>query len=108
MKKLDGMDILICGGSGFIGRYLNKELEGKEFKFFILDVTPPPQSSFTYVKGDVVESNLFHLFPPNVDTVIHLAAKHHDFGIKKEQYFKVNVEGMENLLKTMNKKRVKK
>ncbi len=42
-----------------------------------------------------------------VDLVISLAAKHHDFGITKEEYFRVNEGGTINLLNCMSKLNIK-
>ncbi|MDH7606104.1 MAG: NAD-dependent epimerase/dehydratase family protein, partial [Melioribacter sp.] len=43
----------------------------------------------------------------DVDLVMFLAAKHHDFGITKEEYFRVNEGGTINLLNCMSKLNVK-
>ncbi len=87
MKK-----ICITGGSGFIASHFIAALPQCEIN--ILDVVPPKFTSHArYFKGDI--RNLNDILPAmeGCDTIIHLAAMHHDFGIPDEAYFDTNVNG---------------
>jgi nucleoside-diphosphate-sugar epimerase len=84
--------VLITGGSGFIGRYFIEKLQGKEI--VNLDLREPDfQSDARFVQGDIRNSELVKQALGNSDTLIHLAAMHHDFGIADEAYFDTNVGG---------------
>jgi len=84
--------ILITGGSGFIARYFIERL--KEFKVHNLDLKEPDfQSHATYFKGDIRKAEDVWNAMQGADTLIHLAAMHHDFGIRREEYFQTNAEG---------------
>src|SRR6185295_6727588 len=41
------------------------------------------------------------------DTVINLAAKHHDFGVSRREFFLINEDGTRCILEAMRQKRVK-
>lgn len=84
--------VLITGGSGFIGRYFIERLSAVQVT--ILDLIEPQfQSHALYVKGDVRNVADVQEAMKDADTVIHLAAMHHDFGILDDEYFDTNVRG---------------
>jgi GlcNAc-P-P-Und epimerase len=99
----------ITGGSGFIGSHLHQVLNQSDIINF--DLNPPTyEYSSTFVKGDICLfeniDNALHLYP--CETIIHLAAKHGDFGIPESEYFRVNVEGIKQLIKAAKKHSIKK
>jgi len=104
------MKILTCGSSGFIGSHLTKALaeRGHEVNGFDLD-RPYDQSYLSYFyQGDIrVKSNV-EKGVNGVDCVVNLAAKHHDFGISREEYFDTNETGSKVLLDCLTEARVKK
>jgi GlcNAc-P-P-Und epimerase len=99
----------ITGGSGFIGSHLHQVLNQSDIINF--DLNPPSfKSNSTFFRGDVCRyediDNALQLHPCN--TIIHLSAKHGDFGISESEYFRVNVEGIKQLMKAAKKHSIKK
>lgn len=86
--------ILITGGSGFIGRHFHKALADR--RVINLDLERPefPHNA-TFVRGDIrIEEDVTRaLHGRSVNTIISLAAKHHDFGIGHDEYFDTNEDG---------------
>jgi nucleoside-diphosphate-sugar epimerase len=80
---------------------LTKKLNEKAHAVIGLDLKPPSKEqaricqSFT---GSILSREDLSKSVRGADLIISLAAEHHDFGIKREDYFKVNVEGTELLL----------
>lgn len=95
------MKVFITGHTGFIGQFLTKKLTQRSHKVIGLDLKPPSEEqaricqSFT---GSILSREDLSKSVRGADLIISLAAEHHDFGIKREDYFKVNVEGTELLL----------
>ncbi|MGQ9465426.1 MAG: NAD-dependent epimerase/dehydratase family protein [bacterium] len=104
------MRISIIGSSGFIGRFLVKKLIENNHEVVGLDMHPTPASAVRYVHiiGNFLNTDDVKRICENSSLVIALAAKHHDFGITKEEYFKVNVGGTINLLECMAQQHIKK
>jgi len=101
MKK-----ICITGGSGFIASHFIAALPHCEIN--ILDVVPPKfKSQATYFKGDI--RNLNEVLPAmeGCDTIIHLAAMHHDFGIPDAAYFDTNVNGAKVIIEAAKQLNIK-
>lgn len=89
--------ILITGGSGFIGRYFVERLKHQEV--VILDLKTPDYGSLAhFIQGDIRKKVDVSEALQDVDTLIHLAAMHHDFGIEDQAYFDTNVGGAEILI----------
>ncbi|MGJ3234502.1 NAD-dependent epimerase/dehydratase family protein [Marivirga sp.] len=101
-------NILITGGSGFIGSYFNEKLNVNIINFDLRKPIHPTNNK--YVKGDVCDFKALNSVVKeyNVNTIIHLAAAHHDFGISKEEYFEVNETGTENICKVAEENDIKK
>ena len=92
MKK-----ICITGGSGFISSHFIAALPDCEIH--ILDLVAPKfPSHATFFQGDIRNlDEVLHAFE-GCDTIIHLAAMHHDFGIPDSAYFDTNVNGAKVIL----------
>lgn len=93
------MNVLITGGSGFIGRYFVESLLGAGDTVTILDLVRPewPKGAAKFVPGDIRDAALVRRTVPGHDAVLHLAAAHHDFGIERDTFFAVN-EGAARIL----------
>lgn len=98
------MNVLITGGSGFIGRYLVERLGAEGHACTILDLVPPSWSSngTRFVQGDVRAPSTMRAALQACDAVFHLAAAHHDFGIARDTYFAVNELGSAVLCDAMD------
>lgn len=89
------MNVLITGGSGFIGRYFHQALVAAGHKTTILDLSKPtwdPGPS-RIVVGDVRDPGAVRQALAGCDAILNLAAAHHDFGIARETFFSVNEGG---------------
>lgn len=86
------MNVCITGGSGFIGRYYYERLLEEGHSITILDLIEPEfdASGARYVRGDVRDPDALRAAFEGCDTIVHLAAAHHDFGIAEKTYFDVN------------------
>jgi nucleoside-diphosphate-sugar epimerase len=85
---------LITGGSGFIGSHFHKFIPNEQI--VNLDLNKPFFSFISdYVKGDIRKPEDFDRVFLNfrIDTIIALAAKHHDFGVGHDEYFDTNEDG---------------
>ncbi len=105
------MKITIIGSSGFIGRFLVKKLVENNHRVNGLDKNPAVLElapKYNHITGDYLVSADVNKACKDADLVISLAAKHHDFGITREEYFKVNQGGTINLLKCMAQHNIKK
>ncbi|MCK4518942.1 MAG: NAD(P)-dependent oxidoreductase [Candidatus Omnitrophica bacterium] len=96
------MNIFITGSSGFIGKHLIEKLTNRKNMVTGYDVAEPAISneSFEHISGDICDKdNLINaLNQKKHDVIIHLAAKHHDFGVSEEEFFEVNERGTKNLI----------
>ena len=74
------MTILVCGGAGFIGSYVNKMLNQAGYETVVLDDLSRGDRSTvkwgTFVQGDIGDKNdLDNIFQNyNIDAVMHFAA----------------------------------
>lgn len=95
------MKILITGSSGFIGSYLSSRLLRNGYKVTGLDNRAPAKKDILseFILGDILSLEDIERAARGVDAIVHLAAKHHDFGISKDEFFNVNVKGIDNILK---------
>lgn len=91
--------ILIIGGSGFVGSFLIKELDG--FKIQNLDKRQSPFYSDITIIGNITDINQIN-FSNQIDTVILLAAEHRDDVTPIKKYYDVNVNGTKNILAKMD------
>jgi nucleoside-diphosphate-sugar epimerase len=92
------MNILVTGGSGFIGTNLTTDLLKEGHKVTIYD----KQKSETYpelcIVGDVRDKERLTSSMNGVDVVYHLAAEHRDDVRPASLYYEVNVGGAENIV----------
>lgn len=98
------MKLCITGGSGFIGRRMRQVLADLGHTVVILDLTADPsgfRASEQFVQGDVRDVAACREAVAGCSRVLHLAANHSDFGISRQAYFDVNVNGMRTLCQAM-------
>ncbi len=101
--------IVVTGGSGFIGAYFCRLLKNRGDEVVILDLVEPTNLSpcDTYVHGDIRDEVAVKKAFTGCDSVIHLAAAHHDFGIEEETYYSVNEVGLEAMTSVMDELGIK-
>lgn len=73
----NGKNILLTGGSGFLGTHLTRQLEKLG-----ADIAAPTHAEYDLVNGDQVRK--FYADHPGTDIVIHLAAKVGGIGANRE------------------------
>ena len=102
--------VFITGNSGFIGTYLTDIFLKNGQDVNGLDIYPRKDifQGFTQLEGNILDKESVLKAMRGTDCIIHLAAEHKDFGITKEQYFKVNVEGTKVLLEAASEMQIKK
>jgi len=98
------MNILITGGSGFVGTYLVKRLLKENHDVRIIDILYPSLdviSDVEYFKVNNIETKEVYqdkIFR-DIDIVFHLASKLPIHRLSLQKYRLVNVTGLENILK---------
>jgi len=98
------LKICITGGSGFIGGYFCRLLSAAGHEIVVLDLIDPPATAphARFVQGDVRDPRAVADALRGCDTLLHLAAAHHDFGIAHDTYFSVNEHGATVLCDAMD------
>jgi nucleoside-diphosphate-sugar epimerase len=100
----------ITGNAGFIGKYLTSSLINNGHEVRGLDIHPRKdiEKDFTQIEGNILDKDIVREAMVGVDSIIHLAAEHKDFGISKDEYFRVNVDGTKVLLDVASEQNIKK
>jgi nucleoside-diphosphate-sugar epimerase len=98
------MNILIIGSEGFIGGFLIEKLMARGHSITGMDVRPERGvKKYKYFQGDILDPDGLSGAMRGQDLVINLAAKHHDFGISREEFFQINEQGTKNVLAVMSR-----
>jgi len=94
------MKVLVVGNSGFIGTHLTRLLVKQGYEVAGLDIKAPSvkQDTYRFVQGDILNSSDIMKAASGVEAIINLAAKHHDFGVSRDEFFSVNEQGTQNIL----------
>ena len=106
-------NILVTGGTGFIGIPLVKKLHqlGHNLKLLVRESsnTAPFKefSNIEYITGDVQDISSLEKAVDNIDVIYHLAAYVPIWAKKKSTYHDVNVKGTENIASLALKKNIK-
>jgi len=94
------MNILVTGSRGFIGSYLCPALIADGHTVRGLDAQAERRGPVLYecMEGDIRDRDAVMKAVRSADMVVHLAARHHDFGVSETEYFEVNLGGTRNIL----------
>ncbi|MGC9455844.1 MAG: NAD-dependent epimerase/dehydratase family protein [Phycisphaerae bacterium] len=98
------MNILVCGNSGFIGTHLTRLLAERGHSVSGMDLLSPKDDEplAEHFIGDIRKADdCRRALGGGTECVINLAAKHHDFGITRQEYFETNEGGTRALLEAM-------
>lgn len=101
------MNILVTGGSGFIGTNLVSYLLKDGHKVSIYDKRISESYPELCILGDVRDREKLAISMHGIDAVYHLAAEHRDDVRPTSLYYEVNVGGAENLIYAMEKDGIK-
>lgn len=107
------MNILVTGGTGFIGSHLIKALIQRGF-YCVCLVRPGGKldevvksTSLKIVYGDITDRGSLAKCMEDVEVVYHLAGQVGEWGVPDERFFAVNVQGTRNLLDAASEAEVK-
>ena len=94
-------NVLVTGGSGFIGTHLCSLLHETGYTVFSLDINETSPKPWNVITADIRSFKM----PPDIDVVIHLAAQ---ISVpnsieKPEETYSINVDGTANILKEAEK-----
>jgi len=97
-------EILVTGGTGFIGKHLVEGLlsEGYSVKALVRSLEKAKkleEMGAKLVKGDITKPETLEGIAKDVEAVVHLAALMKFHGVKWEDLYRVNVLGAENVIK---------
>ena len=102
------MNILVTGGSGFIGTNLVEELLKIGHKVIIFDKRQSQKYPDLCIVGDVRDKEKLISSMHGIDAVYHLAAEHRDDVRPESLYYDVNVGGAKNTVNALSRNGVKK
>ena len=102
------MNVLVTGGSGFIGRNIVEKLLKSRNEVTILDNSPNEMPAAT-IKADIRNmEETSRLLEGSFDAMIHLAAKSDARNMQDFRLFKeINIDGTMNILEIARKKDIK-
>lgn len=91
-------NILIFGGSGFIGTHLSKNLIEQGDQVYVVDLVNPrfEDENLTFVRGDVRDLSTLNL-SPKFDRIYNFAAIHTTPGHPTHEYYETNILGANSI-----------
>jgi GlcNAc-P-P-Und epimerase len=101
------MNILVTGGSGFIGTNLVADLLGEGHNVTIYDKLKSETYPDLCIVADVRDKEMLTRSMRGINAVYHLAAEHRDDVHPISLYYDVNVGGAENIIYALEKNDVK-
>lgn len=104
------MRILIIGSEGFIARYLIRDLKQAGHEIVGLDIRAEEgrKRNFEFFHEDLLNAEQLKKAAQGCDMVINLAAKHHDFGVSRDEFFLINETGIQVILDVLSELKITK
>lgn len=103
-------NVLITGGTGFLGCHLARRLLKEKYKVTLFDIAPLDAKDLigkvAVIKGDIRDKNAITKALKGQNFVVHAAAAL-PIQFTKEAIFSVNVEGTKNVLEQALKNKIK-
>jgi len=102
------MKICVIGSEGFIGQYLVRDLSAAGHEIVGFDLYPADVrlSDYAFIQGDLMDAAGLKAAAQGCEMVINLAAKHHDFGIARDEFFQINEQGTRVILDVLSDLRI--
>lgn len=91
-------NVLVTGGSGFLGKHFVKCLVDKGRNVKILDIKDCENNNVEFVKGDIRDYETVRKCVKDVDVVFNLASLVPQSNVKKETYDQIIVNGTRNVI----------
>lgn len=104
-------NILVSGASGFIGKLLVKELLSRGHNVYGLvrkNINYHNDDNYKNILLEDITKKINFNKNINIDYFYHLAGKTHDRTNNINEYYRVNVEGLRNILSLLSKSKIKK
>jgi len=97
------MNILVTGGTGFIGSHLVEKLVKRNYSVRCLarkssDITLLKNLGVEIHFGDLTKKETLKGVTNDIDVVFHLAAQMRKWGLQVKDYCKTNIDGTKNIL----------
>ena len=105
MKK----NVLITGGSGFIGSHVVDSLLKNKYRVKILDIQKPRRKDVKFIKGNILNKSIIRSALKDIDIIFHLAAVSDINKVKDipKKTVETNILGTTNLLEEARRKNIK-
>ncbi len=103
------MNILVIGGSGFIGSHLVNTLEENKYNVKILDIVKPYRNDIKFINTNILDFKSLVKNTKNIDIIYHLAS-HRDISNAFNsplEFLDTNIKGTLNVLEAIRKNNVK-
>jgi nucleoside-diphosphate-sugar epimerase len=101
------MNVLVTGGSGFIGTRLVERLINAGHAVRIFDKATSVTYPDLVIRGDVRDARALESVMQGIEAVFHLAAEHRDDVKPTELYYQVNVQGTANVAAEAARRRIR-
>ncbi|UJL44073.1 NAD(P)-dependent oxidoreductase [Shewanella vesiculosa] len=108
MSHKVGANIVIFGGSGFIGTHLIDSLFATASKIISIDIKQPTKrvKNVEYIQADVRDLSTLELFE-GIDIIYNFAAIHTTPGHEHHEYYETNIMGAIEICKFATKCNIK-
>ena len=102
-------NVLVTGGSGFIGSHVVDTLIKKKCNVTVIDLNSPKRKDVKFIKGSILNKSLIESSLKNIDYIFHLAAVSDINKVEKipTKTIETNILGTTYLLEASRKAKIK-